>query len=287
MEVYELSTSHRVTIANDASSFTVHEGFLLFTTRSNVLHCVLLDAASRLKKNANKQVIPSISDALDSAEPTLPLVIDLANNHGIVRPIDRGSVLVSAIAGKTDVVLLAPRGNLETIAPRPVVYEVVNKLTRSSAYAQAFELCRKQRVDMNHVINSDYDAFIANVNVFVAQVADPNHLSIFMTFLDGTDDQVNNVCKAITNRLIELQNSCEAQEQSSTAMEECSSSTNVEENETSTSKQSPEASGRIRSICNYVSPILTGFMRQCPRDFKGALKQISSLRTRNNIALCS
>ena len=39
-------------------------------------------------------------------------------------------------------------------------------------------------------MKGSYAAFIANVNLFVAQAADTGHLSIFMTALNGSDEQV-------------------------------------------------------------------------------------------------
>lgn len=197
LDVVELASTRRLTVSKECTSFCVHEGFLIFTTRSHLLYCVLLDTKSALSNSVNKEAVPSIMDILDSAEQ-FPR---LAEGQGATRPIDRGSLIVTPLPAKTDVVLQAPRGNLETISPRPVVFEVVDRFAKNGQYGKAFELCRRQRVDMNHIVDADYNGFLDNVGEFVDQVGQASHLSVFMTFLQGDAEKINAVCDAIVQTL--------------------------------------------------------------------------------------
>lgn len=205
LSAVELASTKQLLVSKECTSFCVHVGFLIFTTRSHLLYCVLLDTKSSLSSSINSEIIPSVTDALDSSED-LP---QLQEGHGATRPIDRGSLIVTSLRGKTDIILQTPRGNLETISPRPVVFEEVDRLAKGGEYGKAFDLCRRQRVDMNHIVNANFEVFLRDIGEFVAQVRDANHLSVFMTFLNGEPSKTNAVCRAIVQTLRNMGNSLE------------------------------------------------------------------------------
>lgn len=237
LDVVELASTRRLSVSKECTSFCIHEGFLIFTSKSHLLYCVLMDTKTCMSNYMNKEAIPSVIDSLDSAEE-FPC---LKQGHGATRPIDRGSLIVTPLVGKTDVILQAPRGNLETISPRPIVFEVVDRLSKSREYWKAFELSRRQRVDMNHIVNANFDGFIANIENFVHQVDDPNHLSIFMTFLNGDTDKINQVCHSIVQQLL----------------------------------------SDTGNVLKYTPAILTGLIKKQPCDYEGALRQVENVRKCN------
>ena len=78
-------------------------------------------------------------------------------------------------------VLQMPRGNLETINPRPLVLAVVHAHIASGAYGAALAACRRHRVDLNVLVEHDREAFLRGVPAFVQQVADVDFLNLFLT----------------------------------------------------------------------------------------------------------
>lgn len=200
LDVVEIAAARKMSVSKECTSFCIYEGFLVFTTRSHLLYCMALDSESSLANKMNRESIPSISDTLDAAEKTT----QMPEGKGATRPIDRGSLIVTSLPGKTEIVLQAPRGNLEAIAPRPIVFEVVDRLAKRRDYGSAFELCRRQRVDMNHIVDADFHGFLENIAQFVAQVSHTSHLSVFLTLLKGETTRVNTVCDAVVRQLKQL-----------------------------------------------------------------------------------
>ena len=78
-------------------------------------------------------------------------------------------------------VLQMPRGNLETISPRPLVLAVVREQIARGAYGQAFAACRSHRVDLNVFVEQDQEAFVRGIPDFVEQVQDVDFINLFLT----------------------------------------------------------------------------------------------------------
>lgn len=202
-----LKTEHLHTISRDCTSFELYRGFLNFTTRNHVLYCMAIEEETALLgKNDSVQTKSLLSMLSESA--SLPqqaksgqLVNMLPESYGATRPIDRGSRIVAALADDVRIVLQAPRGNLETIAPRPIVLARVRELSRCGEYGKAFRLSRQQRIDMNELVDVDVDAFLADIDKFVVQVAKASHISIFLTYLKGGEERTNSICDAVVKAL--------------------------------------------------------------------------------------
>lgn len=88
-----------VCLADNATSFTVTPSFVVFTTTAHEAHFV------------------PVSKVLGSG-----------GEDAVVekRRVERGSRIVTAVPSTMSLVLQMPRGNLETISPRPFVLEVVH-----------------------------------------------------------------------------------------------------------------------------------------------------------------
>lgn len=182
------------TISKECSSFLISSGFLLLTTFSHKLFSISLKGAQD-SDQINGSRSPSILDVVSEDQT------DIKSLLGEGRPIDRGSLLIASIAGDVRTVLQAPRGNLETIAPREVVLDRVRSLALDGRYGEAFRLSRRQRVDMNIFVDADYAEFLTNISEFISQVSNPTHLSVFITYVKGTDEKINEICKALINAM--------------------------------------------------------------------------------------
>ncbi|XP_046853969.1 putative elongator complex protein 1 [Xenia sp. Carnegie-2017] len=152
-------------IANNCSSFFVHDEFLLVTTTSHLLRCfsILSDGKG----------IVSILTNTDVRE------------H--VRNVERGSKIILAVPRDTKLILQMPRGNLETIHPRPLVISYLKKCLNSQEYNKAFLCMRKHRVNVNLLCDHDYKSFLKNVPVFVKEVESVAYINMFLSELNEVD----------------------------------------------------------------------------------------------------
>lgn len=105
-KLYAATCSGSTTLATNANSFCCASGFVLYVTSAHEAHFV----------------------------PIQPLFSVLPSGHigekkveGEVRRVERGSRIVTAVSSNMALVLQMPRGNLETVNPRPLVLEVVKK----------------------------------------------------------------------------------------------------------------------------------------------------------------
>ena len=135
-----------------------------------------------------KKQTPATPHAVDSPEhPAAASVVTFA----LPRPVERGTRLVGTPNGSALVVLQMPRGNLEGCEPRPLVLMKSRLLLADCHYLECLLLLRRQRVDMNLLVDHNPTKFVANVNSFVAATLErnPEFLSLLISALD-----VGNVC---------------------------------------------------------------------------------------------
>ena len=92
------------TLAANVNSFTTTPGFLIFTTTAHIAYFAPLKTLAAVLK------MP------DAPMPEFE-----------TRRVERGSRIVTAIPSTMSLVLQMPRGNLETINPRPLVMEIVRQ----------------------------------------------------------------------------------------------------------------------------------------------------------------
>lgn len=60
-----------------------------------------------------------------------------------------------------------PRGNLECIEPRALSLSQLASLVNSLSYFEAFDLARKQRINLNLFVDHDANMFLKNIDVFI------------------------------------------------------------------------------------------------------------------------
>ena len=94
------------TVSTNTISFAITPSFAIFTTNAHEAIFAPLN------------MLPQLSNQLSGATKEV-------SSNWTIRKVERGSRIVVAVPSSMSLVLQMPRGNLETINPRPLVIEVV------------------------------------------------------------------------------------------------------------------------------------------------------------------
>jgi len=162
---YRLYANERQ-IADNCTSFAIHDDHLVFTTHAHVLRCIKLDT---LVKFVN-------SDSKDSLQ-----------NEVFSRNVERGSKIVSAVCKDTKVILQMPRGNLETIHPRALVMSYLKRLLNKLHYKVAVDLMKRHRINLNLIHDHNPQLFLNNVSKFIETVNSESDINLFLADLQEED----------------------------------------------------------------------------------------------------
>jgi elongator complex protein 1 len=112
-KLHAASRSGYTTLATNANSFCCTPGFVIYVTTAHEAHFV---------------PVRELASVLSPGHPSDRKV------DGEVRRVERGSRIVTAVPSNMALVLQMPRGNLETVNPRPLVLEVVKKDVERSLF---------------------------------------------------------------------------------------------------------------------------------------------------------
>lgn len=138
------------------------------------------------------------------------------------RRMERGGRLVTVVPKDSRTVLQMPRGNLEVIQPRVLSLCIIGDLLNASEYQKAFDLQRKQRINLNLLMDHNPEKFLNEIWQFVDSVNNAHWLNLFLSDLENVDvtvtmyssnygqkrvsvvaDKVAEVCKRICNVIYE------------------------------------------------------------------------------------
>ena len=100
-----------VILAPNVTSFTVASGFVIYTTTSH---------------DAVFAPLSTVGELVGGGGVTMGAIEEAAKDWP-QRKVERGSRIITAVPSTMSLVLQMPRGNLETINPRPMVMEVVKQ----------------------------------------------------------------------------------------------------------------------------------------------------------------
>ncbi|KAL1924120.1 uncharacterized protein VTP21DRAFT_7155 [Calcarisporiella thermophila] len=228
-------------LSSECNSFFIHNDYLIFTTSSHRVRFIPFASSEDEFK-----LVDSLSLPFDEMS----------------RRVERGSRIVLAVPAAVNLVLQMPRGNLETISPRALVLSLVRRALEELKYHDAFVLCRKHRIDMNIICDYNLDAFMDNIDLFVTQIPEVEHLNLFLSSLRNED---------VTTTLYPFR---------------------VAQAPTETKKT--ESADKINRICDavrsilqtkdvkkYIQSILTAFVRKTPPDLESALEVLAELKVEN------
>ncbi|KAK0212323.1 pol II transcription elongation factor [Desarmillaria ectypa] len=162
-------------IASNATSFTIASGFLIFTTGNH--------------------------EAVFAGVKSLFLYIKAGNENN--REALKGS-WEKRLPSAMGLVLQMPRGNLETINPRPLIMEVVKQDLNNQKYRKAFMACRKHRIDLSVIVQHDEKKFLDNVAAFVEDVKEVDHINLFLTNIGRSSrspEAIARICDTVREEL--------------------------------------------------------------------------------------
>ncbi|KAJ3214160.1 hypothetical protein HDU67_002020 [Dinochytrium kinnereticum] len=241
--VFGLSTRNRLflndrQVASDATSFTVHNDFLIYTTLSHSIRFVSLAV--------------SVPDEI--------VVADAVNPNGFdegLRRVERGGRVVVAVPFGTKLVLQMPRGNLETVHPRAMVLSVVRASIERKDFLNAFLQCRKHRIDLNILVDHLPNIFFENVAEFVKQISSSDYLNLFISSLKEEDvsvtmypSRLQPAKKAAERETLKVNAVCDAVRGALIALDEV----------------------------KYITSILSTDAKKSPPDLESAMRRIKSLK---------
>ena len=145
-------------VGSGITSFYIHSDFLMVTTVKHTLKCLPLSEVANFSK-----------DNLWASES--------------VRALERGSKLVTVVSNDTKTVLQMPRGNLEVIHPRALSLHIIKKLLDKCEYKKTMEILRRQRINLNLIVDHDFELFKNNVTKFVEEMPSMDRLCVFIADL--------------------------------------------------------------------------------------------------------
>ncbi|KAJ3016298.1 UNVERIFIED_CONTAM: hypothetical protein HDU68_012277 [Siphonaria sp. JEL0065] len=228
-------------ISSEITSFFVHDDHIIVTTLSHTARFIPLGGVE-------------IEDDLN-----IPATGTMVHDESL-RRVERGSRIVAAVPGDMKLILQMPRGNLETIYPRALVLSIIRASLDKLDYSNAFILCRKHRINMNLLVDHNPELFMANVDLFVSAVKDPDYLNLFVTSLSEVDvtttmyipsppppkraapyfkpsQKVNTLCATLRSALAPFD-----------------------------------------ATTTYVTTVLTTYAKQTPQDLEGAMGKVKSMK---------
>ena len=110
------------------------------------------------------------------------------------RPLERGARLVATIQNNPKVVIQLPRGNIEAFEPRPLILIYACRLLDANDFYNCLILLRRQKVDLNFVIDYNAQNFLDNIESMVSSVIQKNNgsdlLGLLISSLDDYDSTV-------------------------------------------------------------------------------------------------
>ncbi|KAK0495026.1 pol II transcription elongation factor [Armillaria luteobubalina] len=178
--------SSSVLIASNATSFALASGFLIFTTGNH--EAIFVDI---------KSLFSFLKAGSESDREALKVSWEK-------RRVERGSRIVVPVPSAMSLVLQMPRGNLETINPRPLVMEVVKQDLNNQKYRKAFMACRKHRIDLSVIVQHDEKKFLDNVAAFVEDVEEVDYINLFLTNIGRSSQSpevIARICDTVREEL--------------------------------------------------------------------------------------
>ena len=171
-------------IAKDVTSFAIHHNSpggpsLVYTLRSHFMRTLGL----KVLRGAGVPMIKS--------------------GDVTVRSIEEGAVLLACPWNTVDVVLQAPRGNLEVIRPRALVLPAVGCALESKKYKNAWTLATVNRLDLNILADYEWPTILEEIGMFMEAVGSDTDIAGFLQALNP-----NNVCgpKGLYSSVLPSQN---------------------------------------------------------------------------------
>ncbi|XP_043471428.1 putative elongator complex protein 1 [Leptopilina heterotoma] len=180
-------------VCNNVTSFYVHSDFLLLTTLQHSLICFPLS-----KKGIGQIAVNDLT-----LKPWENGNNEILHSELSIRRVERGSILVRAIPKEAQTILQMPRGNLECIQPRALSLHIIGTYIDNQNYKSAFDLMRKQRINLNLLYDHNPNLFTENAKLFVDNIDNPSWLSLFLSELKEEDVTQTTYASSYQNKKLE------------------------------------------------------------------------------------
>lgn len=178
---YSSQTCNQIKLAYEVTSFVIHkmtnssnEIFIIITLNSHELMIIPIS-------NHLKNLLTSSSDNMNGKRNISPDSI-----HSFRRKITKGASIF--VTEDINVALHIPRGELEIIRPRPLLISKMRYFLEKLDFRSAFRLVRTNRLDMNLLVDDDYQRFIQNSKDFLNAVGYNNLKDGFHIFIAEIND---------------------------------------------------------------------------------------------------
>ncbi|KAI8113033.1 hypothetical protein M9435_003039 [Picochlorum sp. BPE23] len=195
-------------IASDVASFAIHYSskggpHLLYTLRSNFIRTLPLSEV----------------EDLDRVPPVVPGDVS-------VRAIEDGAVIVTCPHKSVDVILHAPRGNLEIIKPRALVLPALVAALEEQQFKKAWTLATVNRLDLNILSDYKWPQILDTMSSFMESIQSDVDVAGFLQALSDTsvlgkgglyssvlrssstdekmEKKIESVCKAVQKYIVSL-----------------------------------------------------------------------------------
>ncbi|CED83780.1 IkappaB kinase complex, IKAP component [Phaffia rhodozyma] len=160
-------SSEVYSIASNSTSFGLSADYLIYTTTTHESKYAPLTILTRI---------------LDGG-----YIVSEQEKVWEERRVERGAIVVTVVSSSNSLVLQMPRGNLETVYPRPLVLAGVRRDVTKGNYRDAFLTCRKNRIDLNILYDHEPEKFMQNLPTFIEQIEDVDYINLFLGGLKNED----------------------------------------------------------------------------------------------------
>ncbi|CAF1635991.1 unnamed protein product, partial [Didymodactylos carnosus] len=116
----------------------------------------------------------------------------------------RGSRIVCTVYNDMKLILQMPRGNLETIYPRQLLLTYIcnnlidtNNQSEEPNYKRAFELMRKNRLNLNFLYDYKPKHFLDSIKTFIKAIHNDDDLCLFLSELDNEKNTKHELIKYV------------------------------------------------------------------------------------------
>lgn len=200
---------------------------IAFTNRYSLYYDQYLIMSSMVNSvmlHRNRHLLFSTSDSQFYCWPlSLSSSFDLQyfNRTYPPRSLEKGSKILTTSSTQAKVVVQLPRGNLEAFYPKVLLLEQVGHYLDKLEYEMAFEILRRNRIDLNYICDYNYQLFIDNCQKFIEQIA-VKHIDWICLFLSDLsaknsyailhfqsesaliDEKVDSICDLMHTNMIKM-----------------------------------------------------------------------------------
>lgn len=189
-----------------------------------------------------------------------------------------------------------PRGNLEAVHPRFLLLQQVLMLIDGLEYGRAFRLLRQHKLDINLMHDANPIDFLLNIDKFVAEVPQVDHLNLFINSLVPAargkelefmrplpqEERLNQEQQAFIRK---FESSLVPTQGAQTAYSSEAHHYEKVNNICDTLREALEIAGEEQGDSNrYLLPILTTYIKKQPQELKQVLARIAAMKAQEEEA---